>query len=331
MTAAVAPALSPAIAPRRLARALGGLKTLALGTLLTATPVTSLIALGWLSRATGGRIRRLWGMPADPPGWLLGPPGSGHLARLAGGLAHNIRAGFGTLAGLALITLPFTGLWALAWWAGWQNSFTKGYEQAQVGPLLFLAATALALPLMALLPFALAHAAAEERWAATTELRRIRSVARASGWRLAWTALLTLAAALPLFAYRGLPAFAGDLLPGLDRMTPDEIAALKGRIALAGAFWAFLSLIVLRRAAATAYAIAAPRAAAALPPVWEGARAAVVPAAARRGHAFPAALWMLIAMAANAGLVLLIVVGQFLNHAWWMWLTHPYLLLPWPG
>ena len=31
------------------------------------------------------------------------------------------------------------------------------------------------------------------------------------------------------------------------------------------------------------------------------------------------------------GLVAQIFVGQFLNHDWHVWLTHPFILLPWNG
>jgi len=89
---------------------------------------------------------------APRPGWVMGPRGAGLVVRLLGGLGANVSAGVRMLAGLAIWTLPFTILWLGAWWAGWENSLNKGYEQAQIGPAVFLAGTILALPLLTLLP-----------------------------------------------------------------------------------------------------------------------------------------------------------------------------------
>jgi hypothetical protein len=43
------------------------------------------------------------------------------------------------------------------------------------------------------------------------------------------------------------------------------------------------------------------------------------------------ALWYGAAMALTLGTVFLILAGQFLDHAWWRWLFHPALTLPWAG
>lgn len=313
-------------------RVLGAAKTLLLGTALSLTPLTSILVLGWLTRRMHATIEaRLTRAPQPPPGWLLGPSGQGTVVRLAGGLGANVRAGFATLAALFLFTAPFTVLWLGAWWAGWENSFNKGYEQAAVGPSVFLLGTALALPLIALLPLALAHAAAESRAAAVFEARRLRALAAHAGWRLPGLGFLTLGFALPLFAARGLPAFAGAILPGLEDMSSAEIAALEGRIALAEAAYAFAALLLLRGLAARIYARAAPAAAGADPALWARSRARL----AARFSAAPSrparALWLLLALAPGLGLSFLVLAAQFLNYGWWHWLTHPFLLLPWPG
>jgi hypothetical protein len=318
--------------PGPLARTLGAAKSLVLGTLLSLTPLTSILVLGWLTRRMQASIEaRLSRSPQPAPGWLMGPRGQGAVVRLLGGLGANIRAGFTTAAALFLFTAPFTVLWLGAWWAGWENSFNKGYEQAAVGPSVFLLGATLALPLMALLPLALAHASAEGRAAAVFELRRLRALAAHAGWRLPALGLLTLALALPLFAARGLPAFAGAILPGVEDMAPAEIEALKGRIALAQAAYAFTALLILRGLAARIYARAAPAAAGADPALWARSRARLAASFAAPPTRPLRVLWLLVALAPGLGLSFLILAGQFLNYGWWHWLTHPFLLLPWPG
>ncbi len=319
----------------RPARLTGGLArlamTLLLGALAATTPVTSVIALGWLTRRMGAAIADRFGQAAPAPGWVLGPRGRGRIVRALGGLAQNISAGVGTLAGLALWTMPFAALWLIAWWAGWENSFGKGYEQAAVGPAVFLAATALSLPVIAALPFALAHAAAEGRWTAMAEPRRIRAVTVFAGARMPLIAVATLFAALPILGLRALPVAAPDLFGTVEDMTPEAVASLRSTLDLAGAAWSFASLLVLRLAAARAYAVAAPRAAAADPALWAGTRAALVARAGRRPVRAVRAAWFLLSLAFAFGLFVTVFLGQFMSYAWWRWLTEPAWLLPWPG
>ncbi len=326
------PKLAPAAyGPGRLAR----LGTLALnagvGTLLCTGPVTAILALGWLTRRQGHLARSRFGAAEEAPGWLLGPRERGRFARVLGGLAANIRSGLIALVALLAWTLPFTLLWLGAWWAGWENSFNKGYEQAFVGPGVFLTGALVAALVLPALPFMLAHLAAEDRLSAAFELRRLRSLLAQAGWRVPALMLATTLAALPFAAARGLITTATDWAPWIEDLGPDEGAALQGRIALALAAMAFLSVWLLRCLAARAYAGAAPRAAGLRPGLWDGSQAseAAVPAQAR--SRLMTTLWYGSAMALTLALTFLILAGQFLDHAWWRWLFHPALTLPWAG
>ncbi|MBT8456227.1 MAG: hypothetical protein HKO95_14895 [Rhodobacteraceae bacterium] len=292
-------------------RLLGLVRVLAVGTLLCLSPLTSLIALGWLTRVMGATIARRSGGEAEPVGWILGPRGQGAVTRLAGGLGANIRAGVLTAAGLALWTLPFTVAWLGAWWAGWENSFNKGYEQAAVGPLVWLVATVVAVPVLAHLPFALAHWAAERRMAAFFELRRIRAVFAAAGWRAVWLAFLSALAVVPFFGLRGLPVFVEGYVPGFAGMSPEEQAQVAQGFDLLGAAVAFGALFFLRQRAAAIYARAVTRAT----------------APSRIGRV----LWFGLASLLWLVLPVAIVFGQFLNYDPVLWLTHPLFLLPWAG
>ena len=337
MTQAPDPVLSrPAYGPGRLSRIGGFLSNAVIGSLLCTGPVTALVALGWLTRRQGHLARHRLGTVEDCPGWVLGPRElgrreTGRLARASGGLAANIRAGLMALIALLVWTLPFTVLWLGAWWAGWENSFNKGYEQATVGPLAFLFGGGLSALVLPLLPLMLAHLATEDRLSAAFELRRLRSLIAQAGWRVPALTLLVVLFALPFAAARGLIATATDWAPWIEDLGPDDLAALRGQIAFALAALAFGSAWIVRSLAARAYATAAPRAAGLKPGLWDGSQASGAARPARARSRLMTALWYGLAMAITLALGFLILAGQFLDHAWWRWLFHPALTLPWAG
>lgn len=330
------PVMTSTYGPGRLAR-LGRLALNAgIGTLLCTGPVTALIALGWLTRRQGHLARDRFGAAEEAPGWLLGPREAngrptGRLARALGGLAANVRMGLIAVAALLSWTLPFTLLWLGAWWAGWENSFNKGYEQALVGPAVSLFGTFLAALILPALPLMLAHLAAEDRLSAAFELSRLRGLVAQAGWRVPALSVLTTLFALPFFAARGLIATATDWAPWVQDLTPDEAAALKGQIALGLAGVAFLATWILRALAARTYAAAAARAAGLKPGRWDGSQAAEAAMPAKARSRLLTALWYGLAMGATLATAFLILAGQFLDHAWWRWLFHPALTLPWAG
>lgn len=308
----------------------------AIGTLLCTGPVTAVIALGWLTRRQGHHARDRFGAAEEPPCWLLGPRElngrqTSRLVRALGGLAANIRTGLLALTALFAWTLPFTLLWLGAWWAGWENSFNKGYEQAIVGPAVFLFGALLAALILPALPLMLAHLAVEDRLSAAFELRRLRGLVARAGWRVPALMLLAVLFALPFAAARGLITTATDWAPWIEDLTHEEAAALQGQITLALAALAFLTTWVLRSLAVRAYATVAPRAAGLKPGLWDGTQAAEAATPARSRSRLLTSLWYSMAMAISLALGFLILSGQFLDHAWWRWLFHPALALPWAG
>ncbi len=321
----------PTYGPGRLARlgrlVLNGI----IGTLLCTGPVTALIALGWLARRSGHLARDRFGIAAEPPGWLLGPHERGRIVRAVGGLGANIRAGALALTALLAWSLPFTLLWMGAWWAGWENSFNKGYEQALVGPSVHVLGVFLAALVLPVLPLVFAHLAAEDRLSAAFELRRLRSLVVQAGWRLPALTVLVALLAVPFAAARGLITTAAAWVPGLEDLSPDAVADLRGQIELALAGLAFGSVWLIRSLAARLYATAAPRAAGVHPGLWDGAQAAEAAEPARPRPRLATALWYGIAMAATLAVSFLVLAGQFLDHAWWRWVFHPVLTLPWAG
>lgn len=318
--------------PGALRRLVGLLRDFVVGALLCLTPVTSLIALGWLTRMMKVRTEQRWGMATEPVGWVLGARGSGWITRLLGGIAANIRAGVTTFVGLTLSTLPFTAIWTFAWWAGWDNSFNKGYEQAAVGPLTWLTGAAIAMTVLVHLPMALAHAAAEGRLSAFFELRKIRSLTTAASWRIPWLALLSVVASLPLLAARALPVFVEDIVPSFAQMSYQQQADVAGTVNLLTAAYAFVALWFLRTRAANHYAAALPRAATGrLAHLWVGHPQAQRAPQLRPTSRIMSGIWHALAFAIWFGLIAQIVIGQFMNYETHIWLTHPLYLLPWPG
>lgn len=207
------PGSRPAFGSGRLARLGQFLASGVIGSVLWNAPVTAIIALGWLARRSDHLARDLFGAVAEAPGWLLGPREKGSIARAFGGLASNIRAGLVALTALLAWTLPFTLLWLGAWWAGWENSFNKGYGQAFVGPSVFLFGALLAAIIVPVLPLMLAHLATEHRLSAAFELRRLRALVAQSGWRVPVPSLFVALSALPFAGARGLIATAPDWAP----------------------------------------------------------------------------------------------------------------------
>jgi hypothetical protein len=326
----------PAFGPGRLGRLGRLIIDTSIGTLLCTGPVSAVIALGWLARRSGHHARDRFGAAEEAPGWLFGAReyngrSAGRIARMLGGLGANIRSGLMALTALLVWTLPFTLLWLGAWWAGWENSFNKGYEQAFVGPSVFLFGVLGAAAVLPVLPLMFAHLGTEDRFSAAFELRRLRSVVAQAGWHIPALSILTTLCALPFAAARGLVTTATDTWPALEEMSPDQIAEIKVQIALALAAISFVSAWLVRSLAARIYSRAAARASGLKPGLWDGAQASEGAIAATRRSPVILMLWYGLAVAPSFGLCFLILVGQFLDHAWWRWLFHPALTLPWAG
>jgi len=332
--------------------------SVAIAILLALSPVGAILVLGWIVRlmqreaaiavarqVTGGRRTEAIGALARQAdlaalarwtGWVQ--PSTlrqSWLGRTLGGLIETVRAGIAAALALALATLPYAALLLLSWWAGWENSFNKGYEQAWVGPLVAFIGIAIALSVLSHLPMAFAHFAAERRLSAMFELRTIRMLIREQRWRNVWLALLAVLAALPIAAAQIVPVFIEGVWPGFASMPPEIIEQTANRWHFAATVYLILVLIFLRRAQARCYA----RSALALPaeraPFVHSVRERITgdsedrPTPARKrgwaGAVLPTALLAVIWFA----LIAQLYVAQFANHGWWNWANHPLIALPW--
>lgn len=311
---------------------LTNLKNLLLGAFLSVWAIPSLIALGWLARMMRARAFETAGLGAAHPGWILGESGAGRVSALVGGLAANIREGVMMAISLGIAALPFGMIWLLGWWAGWENSFSKGYEQAFVGPLLGLGGVAVFCLIMIWHPMALAHQAVENRALALFEWRRVRSAVRHAGIGYLFLAVTTVIFALPIFASRGLIVFASNIVPGFDQMSAEAALALGGQIDLVRAIYAFGALLILRRWLARLYALAVARALDGPDAhLWKDSPLAMGRIGGRRPWSLTHWVRATLLAVVWFGLAAQIFVGQFLNHDWHIWITHPFWLLPWSG
>jgi hypothetical protein len=314
-------------ARRPLRGMLASLARFAVGAVLCLTPATAILVLGWLMRLMQREEhyarQRLQGAVADEPGprlpdWIMGetPTSAGPLTRWLGSLVDNLRQGLAAFVTLAVGTLPFTLLWLFGWWGGWENSFNKGYEQAWVGRTIGLLGVAISLPLLARLPMAVAHQAAEGRMGAFFAFRDVHKLIRLAGWRYVGLSLLFVLAALPLFLAKAAPVFVEQWNPGFTDRNAAEIEAFGRGYRLWATVYVLAALVLLRRASARLHA-----------------RATLALTGASASASFLSSIGA-IARSVLLGivwfaLVAQIFVGQFLNHAWIAWLNPPFIGLPW--
>jgi len=302
-----------------------------IGSVLALTAPTSLILLGWLMRQTRDAACKRAGFETHPTGWIMGLSGGGVLQRILGGLAANIREGFLAATSLLLATAPFAAAWLLSWWAGWENSFSKGYEQAFVGPALGISGILIFALTMIYLPMALAHQAVEARAFALFEYRRVKNAVRHSGWAYVWLAAATVFLALPIFGSRMLIVFSEAIYPGIADLPPDQITDLQSAILLARGAYVLVTLTFLRRWIGRIYADAVMRACQGSDShLWTNS--ALAPTASRnpyRGYFIGRTVRFSLLFALWISFAFMLYFSQFMNHSWLSWVTQPYIFLPW--
>ncbi len=307
---------------------------------------------------------RLAGL-ADWPNWIIGRAGPRREAtgkrqrvlnffadlfwRASGSLWINLRLGTQALLTVWAVTLPMGLLWLLAWWAGWQNSFTKGYEQAWVGPVLGLSTIAVFVIVMIYVPMAQARHAATGDWRTFFQLRPIRLLIAERR-----AAYLGLAALLAVFwvvlgGMRALPMAFPHLISGFEDMSRARALQAAEPLYLLATAICFLALLAARAVAARVYAGAVLSA-------LSGGRLSVTDLAPaervmltrlnlsngvvaerrppngrlrRLGRRLLEALVVIAVPAIWIAVAVSIFVAQFLHYDWAGWLNHPIIHLPW--
>jgi hypothetical protein len=197
------------------------------------------------------------------PNWILGQrsstslqPKPGWGSVLFGSLWLNGKLGVQAVFNTCVLTMPACVLWLFAWFAGWNNSFNKGYEQAAVGPLTGSLGVMLFIAAMFYVPMAQARQAATGSYLAFYEFRFI--------WRLVrnrWLGCLKLAMlyslfSVPLIILKTAPAFFPQINPALEHATDAEILHILNWYYLASAAFVFASFLLLKLSATRTYAAA---------------------------------------------------------------------------
>lgn len=264
----------------RLVRAGGILLRFVIGTLLCLSPLTSIVAAGWLyrymARATAKRWYVLSGgakrgpgfdgfMRAEPatrhlatwPNWMVNDggwsaAGEGHgriaasVSALFGAAWANFRTGVAVLLNTWVLTLPAGALWLLAWWGGWENSFNKGYEQHWVGPTVFILGSIFFALAMWYLPFAQARQAITGNWRSFYDYRMIRILVRERWLSCLGLAILFALASIAVMGLKVLPLRLDGIIGDYSTMSEADLRDLGGRYFTAATAILFAILIFLR-------------------------------------------------------------------------------------
>ncbi|QDV37274.1 hypothetical protein [Tautonia plasticadhaerens] len=269
---------------------------------------------------------------------------------LVGSLALNLGAGLRAIGCTYVLTLPACGLWLGSWYAGWNTSFTKGYENAFVGAQTGVFAHVMFIVAMLYVPMAWAHLAASGRAWSFFHFGLVGRLIWRSGGSMALFAAVFALASLPVLALRAAPfAFTLSDPDAWADATPAEILRFAERYEMAAGVYLFLAFVGLHLLIARIYRRALlralqrdPRLADRLPEPTRLilAELRLIPdGPIRRGPIAQATRWgarTSLNLAAGLGSALLwfvviaeIYLGQFLNHIPWAgWLNVPLIHLP---
>jgi hypothetical protein len=262
---------------------------------------------------------------------------------LFGSLWANAIAGLRALVPITVVMAPAGLLWAFSWWAGWDNSFNKGYEQSFIGQLIALAGIAYFILAMTLLPLAEIRQAVTGSWASFFDIPFLRRVAREIQPGLIGLAALFVTAGFAVAVLKVAPLGLGN-----SAATPADAQLIAERYPLLIAAVLFPLYVGLRVAAARLYARAtlklaskagtgfAPQERSLLQQFGINLNDAPAASALKRlalgtGAFVSTALASTLVFAVWFGLVSEIYVSQFLVHDWTHWINHPLIQLPWTG
>jgi hypothetical protein len=234
-------------------------RTLA-GMALCQSLLSSMLVVGWTYRLMQRRAVLYWatrgrGLSARSAGYpeFAIRTGCGVRALLRP-LAENLKLGAQALLTTWTFTLPACALWQFGWFAGWDNSFNKGYEQTYVGAGIAWIGIAVFIAAMLYLPIAQARHAASGEWRAVFDFRTNRAIAKENRFSNLLLALGYGLAGLPLLFLTIFPYFAANAIPALLDRTPAEQLAWLGAFYFWAALPLFLLFVALRLAATRIYA-----------------------------------------------------------------------------
>ncbi|MGV3772879.1 MAG: hypothetical protein ACO1QB_08255 [Verrucomicrobiales bacterium] len=258
---------------------------------LTQTLLGSILLSGWTYRASQRRIFKKWWEASSLskeqdwatfaaqdintapllhwPNWIIAQngqlqknlrekstPGKFRRCRKAAwaSLKANFILGIQGIFNTLVLTLPGCALMAFAWYAGWLNSFNKGYEHAPVGPFMWISGALLFAAAMFYVPMAQMRQASTGNWRSFYQFKLVWKIIRQS-WAPAFAlALLYTAVSLPFMVLKIVPGFFPQINPALVEVTPERALEISQQYF----FWCgallFPALLMLRLVAARIYA-----------------------------------------------------------------------------
>lgn len=180
----------------------------------------------------------------------------GTLRKLALSLWLNFKTGSQQIFNTWVLTMPGCMMWLWSWYAGWNNSFNKGYENAAVGPITGFLGIFLFIAAMYYLPMAQMRQASTGRWRSFYDFKTVWQLVRRKWLALLGLALLYTGLCLPVTILKILPAFFTQINPELANVSATRALEIAKGYYFWSAFLVFGIFVSLRLVAARIYAAA---------------------------------------------------------------------------
>lgn len=274
----------------QLYRLLLGLWKFIFGVLLTQSLAGSILVVGWVMRAAQRTAQKYWWKRSGQPGgncfcefaqcssfhralggwpnWIFEhnrawmhahrTPGWRKPRAIAKALFHslwlNLKIGVQSIFNTWVFTLPGCVLMLFSWYAGWHNSFNKGYEQAAVGPITGFGGIILFITAMYYVPMAQMRQASTGDWRAFYQFATVWQLIRKRWIACVGLAMLYTIFSVPFTILKTVPEFFPQISPRLLELPPAEALKFARSYYFYAAFYVLAAFIVLRMVAARIYA-----------------------------------------------------------------------------
>ena len=267
-----------------------GLWKLVVGVAFTQLFLTSILVVGWTFRAAQRAVQKHWWRVsrADQdacfcnfaagsayhrgiggwPNWILENDRAWMRAHKVPGVLPKLRAypktllhslwlnfkiGSQVLFNTCVFVMPGCALMLFAWYAGWLNSFNKGYEQAAIGPLTGIGGIILFIAAMYYVPMAQIRQASTGDWKSFYQFRIVWQIIRKRWLACFGLGVLYSLLAVPFMIIKTAPGFFGND-PRLAALSSADQLNFAQNYYFFTAFVLFAIYLVLRLAAAWIYA-----------------------------------------------------------------------------
>lgn len=260
------------------------------GVVLTQTLIGSVLIVGWTCRAAQRVVQKRWwklsGLRTEDcfcdfvqcssfhrslggwPNWILEhnrawagahrAPGLAKVQAVSKSLFHslwlNFKIGAQGIFNTWVLTLPGCVLMLFAWYAGWHNSFNKGYEQAIVGPVTGFSGVLLFIAAMYYVPMAQLRQASTGNWRAFYQFKIVWQLIRKKWLACFALALLYTSLSVPVTILKTVPMFFTQINPRIAELPPAQVLEIARNYYFFAAFVLFAAFVALRVIAARIYA-----------------------------------------------------------------------------